>query len=400
MNLKIIGLAVSALILGFFAHIRSQTALAGESTIKNSRLKTQLTVPIFFVGDRRPKNLNFADWSPDQMIGAQNISFGTINVPITASNEIGDTAKRLDWSISPNSSERISVRIQLEKAVSIAMNYGAAGGKESPFTSEFFREEFINKFTTYLNKTESDRFILFVHGCCCSPEQSFHRAAELAIRSGLPVLMFDWATPGKYQAPLLPEMHTYRRSERVLEISQHNFHGLISALAETVKSDCILIGHSMGNRLICTDLLQRSSREVFFQQIHLVRPDLSLPAFILEEGRICKLARDVFIYVSEEDPELKKAEFLSAGVPRLGRPGKLLELATRLGMTFDWPPNRYYLDVTALNWKHRMPFDLISDVIQKGPRSSDRYTLTPWSEEHTRRQVLFVRPRETDTKTK
>jgi len=213
--------------------------------------------------------------------------------------------------------------------------------------------------------------------------------------------MFDWATPGKLEAPPLPEVHTYRRSERALEISQHNFHELLSGLAATMgRSQCIMIGHSMGNRMICEDLLRRDSeRDLVIEQIHLVRPDLSIPAYVLDEKQICRFAKRVYIYIADNDPWLRLSQSFSADVPRLGCPQGFFELAMRQGMTLDRPLNRYFLDIAALNGGHDIPSDLIDSVIRTGvAEQNSRYTMTPWSEEHTKRQLIRVQRGGTDGK--
>lgn len=370
---------------------------AESRSMKNeiNQIAETVQVPVFFISDRRPKRIEVGDWTADQLIGAQNISFGVIDVPKKV-NKLSNGKYKLignqSWDTSRNKrSQDLSVRQQLDKSLTSQMlNFGAGGGKVTPFTLGTIQNELILPFKKHLDELKSRRFILFVHGCCTPVEDSFDRAAELSISTGLPVLMFDWATPGKYQAPYFFEFNSYRRSERVLEISQHNFFEFMTLLSISMeKKDCILIGHSMGNRLICTDLLQRCSRRDFFiEQVHLVRPDLSLPAFILQEQRICAFAKRVYVYMANNDPELSKSEWLSAKVPRLGQSGKFFDLAIRLGSSFDRPSNRYLIDVSSLKLKHKIPFALVSHVIHQGLRPNEEFQFFPWKEN---RQILLVK---------
>lgn len=365
-------------------------AQAGKAKLERSTYE----VPIFFVGDRRPKNLIVGDWSPDQMIASQNISYGVVNVPTDIPSE-SSIPDHLDWTASNKRGReaRNFILSQIQSSTSISVNFGASGGKYTPFDSTDFKSRFLGRFKTYLENSRQKRFILFVHGCCIDASTSMQRAAELAANTKLPVLMFDWATPSLMQAPILPEVNTYRRSERVLEISQHNYSEMVDALVSVLEDyDCILLGHSMGCRIICTDILRRGSpREFLISQLHLVRPDQSLPAFILDEHKICEHTNRTYIYCAENDPELKKAQTISADVPRLGRLGKkFFGTSMRLGMTLDSPSNRYFIDVSAAKLNHSIPFRLIEHVINKGVEDGSNYVFKPWSDQHTKRNLLFL----------
>lgn len=345
----------------------------------NSSETVLVSVPVYFVGDRKPTGLFTGEKAVYQMIGNQNISWGKIEVPVQINKTFFHSVANKDdlgWKevtkiTAPN------VTNQLKNKASTSINLGAGGGKVTPYNSTAFKECILPLVKNYLEGSNSKEFIYFVHGCCCTEETSFERAAQLAANSGLPIIMFDWATPGKWQAPTLPELHTYRQSERVLEISTSNFHNLTTALSNEIKLDCILVGHSMGNRIIFSDLLRRcSSKEIFFKQIHFIRPDMSLPAFILEEHNVCKFAGKFLVYVANNDKELAKSQFLSAGVPRLGiKSDVFLNLALKQNWSISEPRNRYFLDVSALNLNHRIPLELFGQIVKSGLVSNQVYKI-------------------------
>ncbi|MBX9687741.1 MAG: alpha/beta hydrolase [Candidatus Obscuribacterales bacterium] len=307
-------------------------------------------IPVFFVSDRKPEKSTKEESAQDQLIAGQHLKFGVANVSFTD----GDSS-------APRKSKNFSVCEQQ----SISMNFGAA--KAKPVNSSLFTDEFLGRFREFLNKSNSRSFILYIHGCCMSEKLSFCSAGELAESTQLPVLIFDWASPGVAEAPLAPEFNSYRRSERVLEISQHNIHDLFSAIATHLPDyKMIVVAHSMGNRLILNELNRQSANNLQIEQLHLVRPDLSLPAYLLDEEHYCSLAKQVYIYLANNDAWLKISQSFSADVPRLGSPDKFLNIAIKHGMSLDSPSNRYFLDISPLKLSHDIPYELVDSVIARG----------------------------------
>lgn len=364
-----------------------------SSAAAEKEREIQFTVPVYYVGDRRPPGLHTGDKTRYQMIGNQNIQWGPVDVPIKISERqfnLIKNSKELGWK--EHKSKPISVRKQLSKAPSSAMNYDAGGGTMTVFSSPTFKMLVIDPFLKYLKDCKAKEFIYFVHGCCSSDEQSFERAAQLAVLAGKPIFMFDWATPGILESPVSLEFNSYRRSERVLEISNYNYHELTSALAKHIDIDCILVGHSMGNRIIFSDLLRRCKPgELIFRQIHFIRPDMSLPAYILEERNACKFGGKFFIYCANNDPWLAQSQWLSAGVPRLGRPdSNFFDLAFRQGWSMNGIDNRFFLDVSALKKGHEIPADLFASLVNYGLKDTDKFEFKPLSDEHTKANYLLV----------
>ncbi len=327
-------------------------------------------IPIFFVSDRRPPNIKVPDHSPDQVTNGQCISWGTIWVaqecPAKSFAE-KEAIKRLQWKLHDDADFNCgSVKVQFSEQKSMFMNFEA--NSLSPFKTKEFQDEFLDGFKRYIRDSDNQQFILFLHGCCCSLEDSFRYAAELAASTRMPLIMFDWASPGIMHAPPLPELNSYRRSERSLEISAHNFHELMSVLSAKFDSkQCIGVAHSMGNRLLCSELLRSGYQSSsVFDQMHLVAADLSLPSFLLDQDDICRSAGKVYVYIDHHDPWLKNSQFLSAEVPRLGRPDSLVELTGKSGALLNSPANRFFVDVSSLNPQHNIPYGLLAQIIKAG----------------------------------
>ena len=384
-------LLVSVNLVCFFIFAALCSAACAESYVQGE-------VPIYYITDRRPKNLDVGDWSPDQIIASHSIGCGVVRVPVRVPLSYKpDCLKRFGCLVNAGGKAtfiKSSIRAQIAKQDSIALSFGTAGSGKSSLGT--YRMEFLKKFHDYVVDCGNNSFVLFVHGCCTPVEDSFIKAAELAVYLQRPVLVFDWATPGLLQALPLPEINTYRRSERVLEISQHNFYELMSALPETLGDlKCIVVAHSMGNRLVYNDMLQRSlSGKCAIDQLHMINADISLPAYILDEDRVCKLAKEVYIYTSDKDPWLRKAQMVSAGVPRLGCPRQLLDLIANQGMNFDLPGNRYFLDLSALRLGHSLPFDVIAELADgKLSKANSKFVTKPRFEPYAKKHVLFVRPK-------
>jgi pimeloyl-ACP methyl ester carboxylesterase len=208
------------------------------------------------------------------------------------------------------------------------------------------------------------------------------RGAELAVAFGCPVIVFDWATKGLLEAPLFFEVNTYRRSERALELSHVIFGKFIDQLLSTMPDTKLhLIGHSMGNRIIIDYLEKRSGRESSKQlgEVHLVRSDSSLAAYLMEQWEIFKRVDRAYIYTANNDWWLRWSERLGAGIPRLGRPGKIKWMTTTNDLE-EGPSNRYLIDISRFTvlskFNHQIPFELIGQLHKnKEPDKLDDWKL-------------------------
>ncbi len=328
-------------------------------------------IPVYFVSDRISMQHRFDKQSFEQTITGQHIRFGCLWVDTKSADNIAknpEFIQKLKWKKITNHTDKSdTIESQFHKTPEAYMAYSSSKNKQSLLNSNIdFMNDFISNFQEYVSLCPDQKFILFVHGCCLSLNETFETAGQLAMSTKLPVMIFDWATPGRLQVPILPEINAYRKSERALEISYHNFHDFITFLTPNIQNlKCVMIGHSMGNRIIYNELLRREdNKQLHFDQIHWIAADKSLPAFLLEQNVICEFARKVYVYTDKSDPWLKFSQILSSDVPRLGCSSEFLDFSQNFNdLYLDYPDNRYFLDVDSLKLKHNLPFALINDLI-------------------------------------
>lgn len=331
-----------------------------------------LDVPVRFIGDRKSifDNGKYSSIG-DQVVGAQNIWFGIAHVPVKLPKGVSISDSKLEelgckkismmeaqspayWDLNP----------QLSKSsTAVAMPHAGSETASTPWSSEQLGGWYA-ELKSAMQKCESKSVPIFVHGCCMSQKMALQDAAQMQLALKVPVIEFDWASVGVLNAPPLPEINSYRRSERALEVSEINFVNFLERTLAEFKADQIsLIGHSMGTRLITTALRQTPPSHSF-GQLHFVRPDLSFQAFLLDEKRLCSRAKQSYVYCASNDSWLKQSESLSGGVPRLGRPAKLLDLLREEKCTPASAAS--FVDITSLHLGHAIPYKLLADIMQDG----------------------------------
>lgn len=358
----------------FFAWLNSAFPIlcTGENASSDS---SWLDVPVYFVGDR--KSLGYKDrysaMGQDQLVGSQHIRFGIVHIAVKPDQEQLQALKPLiDFGCKPISRKEAEsgfykdLETQMRgHAPGITVNYNANDGEVSiwnlPWTRSWMKTV---KETKNLSKSKS--IPIYIHGCCISQKTAFQQAASLSLALKSPVVLFDWATVGTNDAPFLPEVNSYRRSERALEISEVNFRNFVESFSKEIDpSEFDFIAHSMGNRLLIS-MLRQADQRTKFHSLHFVRPDLSFQAFVLDERRLVARTDRSYVYCSSNDPWLSKSQLLSAGVPRLGKPGKLSKLLVVEGWNYGPPMFSTFLDVSSLRLKHAIPMELIAELMEEG----------------------------------
>ena len=215
-------------------------------------------------------------------------------------------------------------------------------------------QSFIDSLNKSIAQTSRKELIVFIHGCCESPQQSLANAALLSLYCNSPVLLIDWDSPSVRRAGIL----TYMQSDRGLELSQLYFGSLMQQLQQKIVSKHInLIAYSLGAKLVRDYLRQYPA--AFIDQIHYVRPDISLPVFLLEQNKIQKQFGHMYVYTSNHDLNLQLSQSLmSAGIPRLG-------MQSHLSHQFsNCPENITIIDTSNLRKSsdlcgHDLPFEAL-----------------------------------------
>lgn len=309
----------------------------------NELNKTQ----IFVVDDRRP------DWLDSPISGEQVSDAQFINFSIISVAPYKDDLSQL---IQTTDSQPIPKDESWEVKVS-----------PGPMTPFEFAPTFFSRLRAAINRDGKGECVIFVHGCCISRKDALKQAATLSLAFNCPVLLFDWATLGWFQAPPLPEINTYRKSERATELSEVNFAQLMEKLMIELPTAYItVVGHSMGNRMVDAYLLHSPTvTHKTIDEVHFVRADVSLPAYLASERAMCSKIGKAYVYISNNDPALALSRKFSSGVPREGMPDELEYLFSSQS-DGDEPRNRGVLDVSALSLGHGIPFDLLGNVHRVG----------------------------------
>ncbi len=210
-------------------------------------------------------------------------------------------------------------------------------------------------------KSSNHELLIFIHGCCEGPQDSLESAARLSIVTGCPVLLFDWASPSVRQAGIW----SYIQSDRALELSELYFGKLMEGLKDkTLNARVTIVAYSMGAKLVRNYL--RQYPDCFIDQIHLVRPDISLPVFLMEQDKFKNQYGQMYIYVSAHDLALQSSALLmSSQIDRLGMPQDPARWFAR--QLNNAPANTTIIDTSNLHQTldfigHRIPFEAIGYV--------------------------------------
>jgi len=275
------------------------------------------------------------------------------------------TAQSTDASLHPviqagivtvslgNRLTRQSINSQLLSSPGVTINI-------SPSLLDHLNEldNFMTTLNTQIIKTPQHELLVYLHGCCEGPQDSLEEAAQLSAHCNCPVLLFDWSSPSVRQAGVW----AYIQSDRALELSELYFGQLMEHLADKTSAHITIISYSMGAKLLRNYL--RQFPECFIDQIHLVRPDISLPVFLLEQNKFKKQYGKMYIYLSTKDLTLQSsAVLMSANVERLGMQRHPSQwFAKPLPNT---PPNTTIIDISKLHQGldprgHTIPFDAVS----------------------------------------
>jgi len=229
---------------------------------------------------------------------------------------------------------------------------------------------------------------LFVHGCCMSKNEVLNKSAQLSAAFGRPILIYDWATVGNLEAPPLPEWNSYRQSQNALDMSEIVLPRALDQIMQQLDHrQMIAIAHSLGCKLL-VNYLANGQATLKFKQVHLVRPDYSLPAFFLRCGSIMQHTEKGYLYFSNNDVPLLAANLLNIDTPRAGRPERLDKI---LGADASVPANYpYFLDVSEIDGGHNIPHELIDEVSRYGTKGDlPHFSLTPCKNAN----ILNARPK-------
>jgi esterase/lipase superfamily enzyme len=151
-----------------------------------------------------------------------------------------------------------------------------------------------------------------------------------------------------------------------------------------------IVAHSMGNRMVIDFLDKRSERALSPElgEIHLVRSDSSVSAFLMQQWKLFRGVSKAYVYISDNDSWLSWSERLGAGIPRLGKPGQTKWMTTSNDIE-EGPSNRYLIDISQfkgpMRFNHQIPFELIG-LLHKSDNPTE---LTDWKLERVEKNNRY-----------
>ena len=354
----------------------ASTKTRRSSKTKAEKNNTYLDVPVPFVSDRNNHYQvdAYKRMSVDQLIGSKHVWLGVAHVALWV-NDISPSdlsaaekwgCKRISWKEAHQPFYTNFEKQMKDTGFNVCIPNLKDDHDCHPFRNEQYLS-FRDATKELLRLAQSDEQLIFLHGCCTSQKMALEQTAIMALAFHQPVIAFDWATVGPINAPPLPELNTYRRSERALEISQVIFDLWMDELLKEVPAKNVsLFAHSMGNRIVKDYLLKQDERFGKLKQVHFVLPDMSAQPFFMQERTIAGFAKDTFVYYATNDPWLSWSTAASASAPRLGRMEELIDRVKEEGNEYGPPGCSYLIDISRIGHKHQIPAELLRDVWKNG----------------------------------
>lgn len=226
-------------------------------------------------------------------------------------------------------------------------------------------EELENAVRTAMKDSGKQQLVIYVHGCCIGFRGASEQAVTLAAQLRVPVLFYDWGSPGgNYVGSLLS-----------CPRGQERFNQFILRVLRAFPSQRItVVGLSMGNLLIYNFCLQNQARDLprKLDDIEMARPDIDSIAFRSNMQRVVEHCGNVRLYVARNDFKINLSGFIrgmlypSPPVFMLGHPHDKALLHDQIQV----------FDVSKLKLGHVLPSGVIAEVIKNDgmPAESSNYS--------------------------
>lgn len=321
-------------IVSFFV----STPLAGVCA--ETELKT-VAVPVFFATDRpldvqSAANIRYTD----QQLPEPQLNYGVKNIVVTGAG------------IPDGSSER-----------TLGLGWWTpigTGNKTAPLRNvTLTRDELFSQLKEIVNSGPLKRpLIVFLNGCCQPFDTAANYAATLSRYSESPMLLYAWAA-------LPPTTQKYRENEQRERQGERRFHEFLSALEKEIPPErLVLVGYSMGNRLLFHGLRQR-----FFE--HGSNPnypklrgvvfgcaDVNVDDFASDQNYITFNSKQTWVTKNDLDKALNMSQLQRGLYGRLGAPKSATNRLLQ-STTLD------ILDIRPLmGISHDFPYAYLTDVIR------------------------------------
>ncbi len=322
--------------------------LGVQSAVRAKDVKS-IEMPVFYVTDRQRDGGNSDPQYNCKRRYAEGVELGQCQVAVPSTSDAREHYN-LGWRNKTQRQNKIIVD-------NVKSQYREPAG---------FYEDVLAKLRN------ADRVILFVHGYNNGMDVALQRAADFGLSFGAPVIAYCWPSNEK-------TLH-YIKDECNAEWSLLHFRRFLADLENAVgdQTKIMIVGHSMGNRLLMWALNARAelnqAKNVStpkFCDLVLTSPDIDSGTFNNYAANVCSSATESWILISAKD----KALGLSRRVHGRARLGT----STVDNVDVDWRrppeiPGLKTVEFTAMDKGfigHSIQTDLIKKLALKGVENKE-----------------------------
>lgn len=182
--------------------------------------------------------------------------------------------------------------------------------------NEMTKEVFISRLQDKIGKSQSNDFLIFIHGFNVKFDDAIMRTAQLGYDLNFKgqVASFSWPSQGKLNG-YITDMDSARLSSKFLI-------EFIDTIMKTPIGKIHIIAHSMGNVVLSDTLIKLKNENKFpnaiINQIILAAPDLDKDIFLQEILPQIKGGNGLTLYSSKKDLALKASMKVRSDFIRLG----------------------------------------------------------------------------------
>jgi pimeloyl-ACP methyl ester carboxylesterase len=293
-----------------------------------SKAHHAVLMPVFYVTDRKdvskPSGVEFdediASPHPRLVYGVRYVAWPW---PDNQVGELPDLEK-IGWKeLERKRSEQSISKEEIASFEATARGYSRVFPDGSDFLSR------IESYRTSRPSAFKQEILLYVHGFYNNFGAATDKGAELQASFKVPTIAYAWTTPTKHlEAPSFRHVpygiawpkfwRSYRQSEVTFQQSVDRFDDFATKLVERSQpGNIVIVGHSMGTRLVEQFLLSSTS-DKRFREVVLSNPDIDANEFANHCGRLASTASTFRIYYNKNDQAMEAAKSLHGNQPRLG----------------------------------------------------------------------------------
>jgi esterase/lipase superfamily enzyme len=208
--------------------------------------------------------------------------------------------------------------------------------------------------------------VVYIHGYRCTMAYSAKVAWRMQSSLNCPLILFSW--------PSRPNPFAYPTDECTAEWSSFQLASVLKDLGNRFGyENIVLVGHSMGCRMICWALQQcKASGESLrpkLRQVIFCAPDIDSLVFEQYSPLLANCASDTHIFASKKDVRLGISQFVH-GSSRLGL---VNDAEGKTEEALHDQATIHFIDYTKKDgfWGHSIPFGLLSQIfIHSNPQST------------------------------